>query len=171
MALRFCVSTPAISALLFSLILLLSGCNSEDKPLPMFSVGEPAPTGHLTYTVRSTEWLNQIGEAPTIKTPQNRFLAVRISVTNGSMQETLLPSLKLMGGGFDDTAEIDASGLPEWLGTIRRVGPAMTRTGFVVFDVPRNSYRLKVSDSEFDDEKAVLIDIPLQLDSGSQLAR
>jgi hypothetical protein len=64
---------------------------------------------------------------------------------------------------------MNGEGVPDWLGMLRKVQPAETQTGRVVFDVPRADYQLRVTDDAFhpEDVKVALIQIPLRFESGT----
>lgn len=129
----------------------------------IFRMGEQVRVGSVVYTVYETEWKPQLGDGPSAKIPTNRFLILRLSVTNGGAQNFDIPQLALLDGTGKAYPELtDAPGVTKWLGIIRSVQPAQTEDGRVVFDVPTGSYRLKVSnDPNPASETAALIEIPL----------
>ena len=51
----------------------------------------------------------------------------------------------------------------EWLGMLRMIQPGDTDLGWIVFDVPKTSYLLRVSDGAVEDEHVGYIDIPYTL--------
>jgi hypothetical protein len=114
-----------------------------------------------------SSWRNQLGEGFNIRTPQNRFLLVKISVTNTGTAEASVPRLSLQGASDQMYEEVaDATGLPNSLGLLRNVAPAQTIQGNILFDVPLTSFRLRVPDGgESGYEKYAWIEIPLRLDS------
>jgi hypothetical protein len=128
-------------------------------------MGEPVTVGPLIYTVMDTEWRSQLGEGPTARLPENRFLLVRLSVTNSGASNAMVPAMAAVDPGGQSHLELtDGQGVDEWLGYLRTLRPAETDRGRVVFDVPPNSYRLRVTnDAEPGAEKVALIEMPLQL--------
>jgi hypothetical protein len=146
---------------------LLCACSSA-RPVAVDRVhrmGEPVAVGPLIYTVIDTEWLNQMGEGATARVPQNRFLLLRLSVTNSGASNSGVPGMTLVDASGKTYTELtDGHGVSEWLGYLRTVSPAQTERGHVLFDVPTGAYRLRVTnDAEPGTEKAELIEIPLQL--------
>jgi len=147
--------------------LLLCGCigRQPGADTRVYRMGEPVAVGPLIYTVMDTEWLSQLGEGPTGRVPQNRFLLVRLSVTNSGASSSAIPAISVVDAGGQSHLELtDGQGVQEWLGYLRTIQPAQTERGRVVFDVSPSAYRLRVTnDAEPGTEKAALIDMPLQL--------
>ncbi len=61
----------------------------------------------------------------------------------------------------------EGEGVSDWLGMLRHLEPVESVTGWVLFDVPRGNYRLRVSDDAFDPEavKTALIEVPLRFEA------
>lgn len=157
----------AYAVLIPALCLFAAGCSSEGSAgsTKLYRMGERVQAGPLIYTVLDTEWLDQIGDGASARLPRNRFLAVRLSVTNsGAVTSDVPPIAAIDFRGESHNEMSDAAGLPEWLGYIRRVQPADTLHGRVVFDLPAAAYQLKVSnDAEPESVIFQKIDVPLQL--------
>jgi hypothetical protein len=79
------------------LILFLSGCQGSGPRRTDFSMGERVPVGQMTYSVVETAWRPQLGEGFKIRTPEQRFLLIRISITNGTGKDASIPLLTLEG--------------------------------------------------------------------------
>lgn len=128
-------------------------------------MGERAQAGALIYTVSEAEWLDRLGEEPNVRLPERRFLAIRLSVTNSGAATSGIPMLSLVGSrGERYSEQTSGEGLTDWLGFLRQVKPANTERGRVLFDVPAGAYRLRVvNDAEPENERAALVEIPLQL--------
>jgi hypothetical protein len=130
-------------------------------------MGEKISLGPLTYTVIQTSWRNQLGEGFKVRTPQNRFLLINISVTNGGGKEVALPLFKLQDEHDEKfTTELDNTDqVPDGLGILRSVTPAQTLQGALLFDVPLSKYKLQLTDGgEPGAEKFATVAIPLVLD-------
>ena len=130
-------------------------------------MGERVQVGPLIYSVLHAEWRTQLGEGSEARTPKNRFLIVQLTVTNSGGGETSIPPVTLedeRGGAYPE--EPNGTGVADWLGLLRKLAPAQTDQGRIVFDAPAGAYRLRVTDDnpELGREKAALIDIPLQLE-------
>ena len=146
-----------------SVIVLLAGCkpsSGENSVIPNYSMGDRAQAGPLVYTVFDSKWAPQLGADLSARIPANRFLILRLSVVNGSSAEVTVPTLTLVddnGQRYTEVANGDA--LPQWVGFLRRLKPADTLTGNVLFDVPLKHYKLEVTDEP--EERKALVDIPL----------
>ncbi len=154
------LSSVAISAM------LLGGCQQQKQQRTDFTMGERVRVGELTYTVVESTWRTQLGEGFKIRTPEQRFLLIKISVTNGTGKDISLPLLTLEGNSGQTYREIaDGDGVDNWFGLIRTIGPGQTQQGNVLFDVPLTSYKIRlpeIDDSGF--EKYVTVPIPLRMD-------
>src|SRR5215831_20328634 len=134
---------------------ILIGCSSPaggNSIIPNYSMGERAQAGQLIFTVFENRWMPQIGAGTTARIPANRFFLLRLSIVNSGSNEVAAPPLTLV----DDTGQrypelSDGDGVPQWMGYLRRVKPADTLTGNIVFDVTPRHYKLEISDDT--DEK------------------
>jgi hypothetical protein len=144
---------------------MLCGCNhSQSPPKGEYRVGDRVAVGPLTYTVIETRWRSQLEAFPAVRFPGRNFLLVRISVTNGGGTEISVPLLKLENSNGDSYNEDEnGSGVDNWLGLLRRMSPAQTADGFLLFDVPTNSYHLRVTNGDVENEKAAFISMPLRV--------
>ena len=129
-------------------------------------MGDRAPAGPLIYTVFETRWAAQLTGENGERVPTSRFLLLRMSVVNSGSTETGVPSLTLIDDNGQRYAEQgNGDGVPQWAGFVRRLKPADTLTGNVLFDVPLKHYKLEVTDEN--EDKKVLVDIPLSFGSES----
>lgn len=150
-------------AVLTGCALLLTGCSSVIQPDRVHRMGELATVGPVIYNVFETEWRSGLGGTLQQKIPENRFLLIRLTVTNSSDRDVAIPLLTLedeQGNSYLEVSNIE--NLPSWLGLLRVVQPAATLQGLIVFDVPVGDYRLRVTDGgELENEKTALVEIPL----------
>ena len=130
-------------------------------------MGERVPIGQITYSVVESAWKTQLGESFQARSPQQRFLLIKLSVTNGSGQDISVPLLTLEGTNGMTYRELDkGDGVDTWFGLLRTISPGQTQQGNLLFDVPLSSYKLRVPDiADPGLEKYVTVQIPLQLDS------
>ncbi len=144
----------------------LNGCGKMEKPKDVFDMGEKVKVGSLTYNVLEAVWKQELSAFPTNRVPERNFLLVRVTVTNSGGTDRSIPGLVLSNSKGDTYPEsTDGSGVDRWLGVIRRLSPAGTEEGWLLFDVPTNSYKLRVADSDDDGtERTALINLPLKLD-------
>ncbi len=130
-------------------------------------MGQGVQLGPLIYNVMETSWKSQLGGGPAARIPKNRFLLVKLTVTNGGGQTSSIPEMALVnaaGLNFQEITE-GVESVPKWLGVLRNLAPVQTDEGYVVFDVPLGAYKLQVSDGgDIGSEKKALIEIPLQLE-------
>jgi len=141
--------------------LLLAGCSSAPKKeARVYAAGEKATVGPLIYSIVDTQFAPVLGEdVNNQRTPQNRFVIVQISVSNSSTSDANIPLMTLIDDSGKQFPELaDGTGVPRWLGVVRKVSSAQTEAGNVVFDAPAEHYRLRLTE-ELDDE--VSVDIPL----------
>src|ERR1700722_12835349 len=134
-------------ALVLPLCLVFSGCSQQNSTRLDYQMGEQIPVGPLTYNVIQSTWSNQLGEGFKIRSPQQRFLLVSISVTNGGGKEVALPLFKLENYRGESIPESDnPEGVPNGIGILRSVTPAQTLQGALLFDVPLAAYKLILTD-------------------------
>jgi hypothetical protein len=121
----------------------------------------------LIYTVLDAEWFDQLGDPPNVGTPKQRFLAIRLSVTNSGSGTSGVSALRLEGYRGTTYEELtNGEGLSVWLGYLRTVKAAQTERGRLLFDVPLETHRLRlVNDADPENERVALVEIPLQLGS------
>jgi hypothetical protein len=129
-------------------------------------MGERVEIGPYTYTVIESSWASQLGEGFNVRVPQNRFLILSVSITNGGGSESSVPLLSLEASNGQLYQELlDGTGVPDWMGALRSLKPASTLAGRIVFDVPLSTFRLRLPDGgEPGYEKYAMVDIPLRLD-------
>ena len=148
-----------------ALLALGAGCSGGVLEEPVHRMGELTTVGPLTYNVLETEWRAQLGDSIEAKIPENRFLLIRLSISNAGQQQVAVPLLTLEdeeGNSYMEVSEIE--GLPNWLGLLRILEPAGMLEGVIVFDVPPSDYRLRVTDGgDLESERTALIEIPLTL--------
>jgi hypothetical protein len=149
--------------LAFSAIVLAS-CTQKAPPPRTFPLGEKVELGHLVYSAYETQWLTQIGAGPDARIPQNRFLLVRVAITNSGGDQVTSPNLTILDDNGNSYPELsDGQGVPGWIGYIRQIKDADTSQGNLVFDVQPRHYRLRVTDES--GERSALIDLPLEFTS------
>lgn len=161
---HFCRCALLGSAALF--VLVLGGCQRTGPVRTDFSMGERVPVGQMTYSVVETTWRPQLGEGFKIRTPEQRFLLVKISVTNGTGKDVSIPLLTLEGNNGQTYREIaDGEGVDNWFGLLRTLNPGETQQGNVLFDVPLTSYKLRVPDVNVSGfEGYASVQIPLRME-------
>ena len=146
------------------LLINTAACKPADAPKSEAKMGDPAVAGPLTFTVLETKWQSQLEGFPTPRMPERNFFLVRLSVTNSSGSETNIPFLKLENSSGDVFSELEnGSGVDGWLGMIRHIRPAQTEEGWILFDVPTNSYKLRVTDGNVENERVTYVSLPLSM--------
>jgi Domain of unknown function (DUF4352) len=146
-----------------ALVCLAAGTACTPSALPeaqIHRMGERVNAGSLVYNVFEDQWKAQLGQGPDARVPKDRFFLVRLSVVNGGSSDLMVPILTLV----DDTGQTypelsNGDQVPQWTGYLRRVKPAETLQGNVVFDVAPKHYRLRVTDEASQNSRD--IDIPL----------
>jgi hypothetical protein len=123
-------------------------------------MGERVTVGHIVYVVFETQWLTHIGEGVDARVPQHRFFLVRLSATNGSGGDVIVPNFSVEDDSGNSYPELSSGdGVPQYIGFLRSVKPAESVQGNAVFDAPPRHYKLKIADET--GEKTAYIDIPL----------
>jgi len=148
---------------LMAVILSAAGCSpSASKPrIKTYNLGDRVQAGSLVFQVYEAKWQTQFGEGPTAKIPKNRFLVIRLNVVNSGATESMVPTLSLADDSGQTYVEMsDVEGLPQWLGFLRKLKPAESMQGNIVFDVSPRHYKLRVEDDS-GQEKYAWVDIPL----------
>jgi hypothetical protein len=147
--------------------LVLSGCSGKDHVLKSeYPMGEKVTIGPLTYNVIETAWRSQLGSEFKIRIPQQRFLMITISATNGGGKDVSVPLLTLENQNGDTFRELDnGEGVDGWFGFLRTISPAQTQQGRIIFDVPLTSYKLRLTDGgDPATEKYAWVNIDLHMD-------
>jgi hypothetical protein len=154
-------------ALMCSSPLFFTACQKAPVTATQFAMGERVPIGQMTYSVVESEWKTQLGESFKVRSPENRFLLIKLSVTNGTGQDVSIPLLTLEASNGQTYRELsDGQGVVNWFGLLRTISPGQTQQGAILFDVPLSSFKLRVPDiSDPGLERYVTIQIPLRLDS------
>lgn len=142
---------------------ILSGCSSESGSYPVreYRMGDRIELGRLIYNVFEAHWVTHLGEQPSTRVPNSRFLLLRVSVVNSGGAPISVPPLQLVDDAGATHSEVsDGEQVPNWIGILREVKPADSLQGNVLFDVNPAHYKLRVTDES--EERAGLINIPLQ---------
>ena len=155
------LSLVAVSLVTVSFVTTGCASFSKAKNVPViYAAGDKATVGTLVYNVTDTEVADQLGDNPNERTPQDRFFLVRVSVSNSGPEDQPIPAMALVDdAGHSYTELADGTGVTNWLGVVRKVGPTQTEQGYVLFDAPTKHYRLRLNDAN--DDKEIAIDVPL----------
>jgi hypothetical protein len=149
-------------------LLSLAACGRQQaSPSRVYRMGERVQVGPFIYNVLDAQWKTELGDGKQVQTPKNRFLIIQLTITNSGGTETYAPPLKLEDARGNTFGEAPSGeGVPNWLGLLRRLAPAQTEQGRVLFDVPAGAYRLRLADDSDDParEKSALVEIPLRLE-------
>ena len=150
-----------------SVALLFSACEKAPVAATQFAMGDRVPVGQITYSVVESEWKTQLGESFKVRSPENRFLLIKLSVTNGTGKDVSIPLLTLEASNGQTYRELsEGEGVVNWFGLLRTISPAQTQQGAILFDVPLTSFKLRIPDiSDPGLERYVTVQIPLRLDS------
>ncbi|MFB3776259.1 MAG: DUF4352 domain-containing protein [Bryobacteraceae bacterium] len=160
-----------VMALVVAACLCITACTPKATAIRSYTIGEQADAGLIIYTALEAVWRPQLGEAPAPRLPHDRFLLVRLRITNSSPHDASVPLTTLVSPSGREYAELtDGEGVEDWLGVLRHLKPNETVFGWALFDAPRGDYQLRVSDDAFDpaDAQLALIQIPLRLEATSE---
>jgi hypothetical protein len=149
-----------ISIVIISQIVLFGCAGTAKKEVKTYAAGEKAPVGKLLYSVIDSQIATKLGDDPiNPRTPQNRFVMIQVAVFNSGSQDEPIPAMSLVddsGTAYNELA--DGTGVPKWMGVVRRVSGNQTEQGIVLFDAPAKHYRLRLTEEPDDD---IGIDVPL----------
>lgn len=164
--------SPASFFLLAPLLIGLAGCNRQTATQIDYQMGERITVGPLVYNVVETVWQSQLGDPFKLRLPEQRFLLVTVSVTNGGGRDVSVPMLALENQNGQKYQESEnGEGVDNWFGLLRNITPAQTQQGRLLFDVPLSSYKLRLTDGgEPGAEKYVWVNIPLRMDLDTGVA-
>lgn len=160
------IKTRSAAGAILALSALLGACNKASQTPAEHIMGEKVTVGPLVYNVVESGWHSQLGDGFQIRTPQQRFLEIRLSITNSGGSDASVPLLELENSNGQDYRESDnGEGVENWLGLLRNIAPAQTQEGEILFDVPLASYRLRLTDGAGPGlEKYDWVSIPLRID-------
>ena len=147
---------------------LLAGCgNRADNFVQDHAMGEKVAVGPLVYNVIENNWSSQLGDGFKIRSPQQRFMTITLSITNGGAGDIAVPLFNLQNSDGQIFPESDnGDNVENWMGLLRDVGPAQTLEGRILFDVPLASYKLRLTDGGGPGaEKYGWVTIPLRMDT------
>jgi hypothetical protein len=157
-------ASPCALALTVVGLTLSSACKPHAASVGESRMGEPAVAGRLTFNVVEARWRSQLDAFPTPRMPGRNFLMLKLTVTNGGGQPVALPYLKVENSSGEIFSEVEnGAGVDNWFGMFRRIQPAQTEEGWLLFDVPTNSYKLRVTNGAVEDEQVAYISIPLNM--------
>ena len=162
---------PVVAVALGAVCLLLATACTPSRPaIRIYPMGEKASAGLIVYSLLESAWKTQLGEPSSPRLPRDRFLLLRLGVTNGGPNDADIPLTTLVSTEGKEYPELsDGGGVEDWLGLLRTLKSNETTFGWVLFDAPRGDYQLRVSDDAFDpaDAKLALIQVPLRLEGQS----
>lgn len=129
-----------------------------------FRMGERVQVGPLNYQILESDWRSELGMGG--RSPKERYLFVKISITNSSGSPVSVPSFTIEGAGktYNEVSE-DMDKVDNWFGLLRNIQASQTEQGWIVFDAPMAAYKLIVTDGgEVGSEKSAHVEIPVQLE-------
>src|SRR5689334_212015 len=107
----------------------LAGCGRFRPARVNYQMGEKVPLGSLTYNIIETTWLTQLGNGFRVRTPQQRFLLISLSVSNGGGSDLSVPPLSLENYEGQSFLEERGEDVENWIGLLRTISPAQTLEG------------------------------------------
>ncbi len=109
-------------------------------------MGDTVSLGYWSYCVWGTQWKSSIGSEYLTEYPDAAFLIIDLSIRNNDRTSSTLPPLKLVdaqGREYDESSKaIYEQGS---IGMLKSLNPSVESRGYAVFDVPKGTYKLKVS--------------------------
>jgi hypothetical protein len=154
------------------LCLVTAACANQQSPSGLeYPMGQKVTLGPLTYNVIESVWRSQLGDALKVRLPDQRFLVITISVTNGGGRQVSVPLLTLQNQDGQTFRESEnGEELDNWFGLLRDLDPAQTQQGRILFDVVLTSYRLRLTDGgDPGTDRFAWVQIPLHIDADEGL--
>jgi hypothetical protein len=151
---------------------MLAGCKKQNSTQINYQMGERITAGPMVYNVVQTVWRTQLGDIFNVRVPDHRYLLITLSATNSGGKGVSVPFFALEGPNREEYHELEnGTGVENWFGLLRDIGPAQTKQGNIVFDAPLTSFRLRLTDGgEPGTEKYVWVEIPLRMDTDSTVS-
>jgi hypothetical protein len=160
-ALRLIPAAALVLACAFS----SSACNKARNAsfIGTFHMGEKVQIGPMVYQVLESEWRTELGSGG--RTPRDRYLFLRMSITNDDASNAAVSTMTLEGAGktYSEVTE-DMDKVDNWLGLLRNIRGSQTEQGWIVFDAPIAAYKLVITHGDVGDEKSAHVEIPVQLE-------
>ncbi len=152
--------------LLIFTVLSAAGCKRafDSSVIGTYKMGETVQAGHLTYHVMEAHWTPEIPNVA--NRPGDRYLLVRLDVTNKGNSAIAVPGFTLIAPNGKTYAEVTqgVNSAANWLGLLRSVEPNQKLQGVAIFDAPIGGYKLALSDGgEIGTEKNAHVEIPADL--------
>ncbi len=149
-------------ALAGAVFAILTACGSTSDQIHTYSMGERVQTGPLVYIAFDPHWYLTLGPPASPRVPANRFFVIRMNINNAGATDSAVPTLTLL----DDSGEVfnelsDGTGVPDWMGIVRKIKPIDSEKGTIAFDVAPRHYKLRVADET--EQIIAYIDLPLNL--------
>ncbi|MBC7927540.1 MAG: DUF4352 domain-containing protein [Bryobacteraceae bacterium] len=150
-------------------LLATASCSKsvDTSTIGTFRMGERVQIGSMVYTVLEAQWKPALDDSGMGKAPKNRYLLVKMSITNSGGTPSAAPPFTLEDSKKQAYTEI-TEGVEEvanYLGVLRMIAPAQTEQGFIVFDAPIGGYALLISDgAEPGSEKFARVNLPVSLE-------
>src|SRR5579862_2813092 len=104
---------------------VLAGCQRQAPSRTEYPMGEKVPVGPLVYNVIESDWRTQLGDVLNVRLPQQRFLSITVSVTNGGGSDVSVPLFTLENAKGQTFLELqNGEGVDNWFGLLRTIAPA-----------------------------------------------
>jgi hypothetical protein len=153
------------TVIIAGLALFATSCTDKsisNGEIGTYIMGEKAQVGPLIYTVVDSQWAISLGDPSAPRIPGDRFFMVNVSVVNSGKESISVPAFTLVDASGKSYPELsNGEGVTNWMGVFRKVGPAETSQGIVLFDVPQREFKMRVADES--DLRYAMIKIPLVL--------
>src|SRR4051794_21148532 len=120
-----------VAALSLVCATLTVGCRKTGDAsfLGTFHMGERVQVGPLIYQVLESQWRSELGTGG--RAPKERYLFMKVSITNKGGSAVAVPALAIEGQGksYNEVTE-DTDKVDNWFGLLRNIGPSKTEQGW-----------------------------------------
>lgn len=148
------------AASLICVLFVLINCGPTGSDIQTYNLGDRVQAGPMVYIAYDTHWYLSLGSSTSPRIPVNRFLVVRMNITNGGAVDCHVPTLMLLDDAGQTVNELtEGTMVPDWMGVARKIKPLEAENGTIAFDAPPKHYKLRVADET--DQIVSYIDLPL----------
>lgn len=106
---------------------------------PVYKMGESPAVSGLTYTAEKAIWKSYLVSGPLNHPPSAKYLFIKVTVKNDAATPKLVPAFSLTDtAGNRHAVSPQSARLRTFFGTLVTLNPGVTKTGYIVFDVPKS---------------------------------
>lgn len=139
----------------------ISTASAGDAAPP--KIGETIRTGYWTYKINGFRWAPFITSYGSVERPDAQFLILDLSAENDDRTASTLPPVKLLNDKGQEFSQSSSGALSDgFFSPLKDLNPGVSSRGFIAFDVPPGTYKVKLSGGFEAGESAIaLLETPV----------